>query len=229
MLRDFHPEGPLGRPFRRAAGRRRKARARPAISAANRFPKSSFRTDRYEAQANERLFDDFKRLRRCLEQIRDTGNYDGPPVIFDDNEHPLPTAEELANPLQWIRKKRLGRAVAAIAMQRTPLDWVTGEKLDASCIRKLEGTGKLDRHHVFPREFLKAHSTTEEANHGLNGVLLTKGSNLILPISGQNRFCLGNVQSAGYHGSKIAGKLFKQFRAVRRLAIHRERRRARPW
>ena len=65
-------------------------------------------------------------------------------------------------------------------MQRTPLDWVTGEKLDASRIRKLEGTGKLDRHHVFPREFLKAHSTTEEASHGLNGVLLTKGSNLAL-------------------------------------------------
>ena len=28
---------------------------------------------------------------------------------------------------------------------------------------------------------------------------------LVRPISGQNRFCLGNVQSAGYHGSKIAG------------------------
>ena len=155
----------------------RKGTANKLISA---YLWRAFLTDRYEAQANERLFDDFKRLRRCLEQIRDTGNYDGPPVIFDDNEHPLPTAEELAKPLQWIRKKRLGRAVAAIAMQRTPLDWVTGEKLDASCIRKLEGTGKLDRHHVFPREFLKAHSTTEEANHGLNGVLLTKGSNLAL-------------------------------------------------
>lgn len=81
-------------------------------------------------------------------------------------------------PLQWIRKKRLGRAVAAIAMQRTPLDWVTGEKLAASTIRKLEDTRDLDRHHVFPREFLKGDiKTDEEINHGVNGVLLTKGSN----------------------------------------------------
>ena len=76
--------------------------------------------------------------------------------------------------------KRLGRAIAAIAMQRTPIDWVTGDTLDASTIRTLEDTGNLDRHHVFPKEFLKAHSNTEEINHGLNGVLLTKGSNRAL-------------------------------------------------
>ena len=139
-----------------------------------------FLTDRYEAQANDRLFEDFKGLRRCLEQIKDTGDYDEPLVIFNDTEHPLPTAEELAKPLQWIRRKRLGRAVAAIALQRTPRDWVTGETLNASTIRTLEDTSKLDRHHVFPREFLKAHCTTEEINHGLNGILLTKGSNLTL-------------------------------------------------
>ena len=138
----------------------------------------AFLTDRYEAQANDRLFNDLKGLRRCLEQIRDTGTYDERLLIFNDNEHPLPTAEELAKPLQWIRKKRLGRAVAAVAMHRTPVDWGTGEKLDANTIRNLENTSKLDRHHVFPREFLKAHSTPEEINHGLNGVLLTKASNL---------------------------------------------------
>ena len=33
---------------------------------------------------------------------------------------------------------------------------------------------------MFPREVLKAHFTTEEINHGLNGILLTKESNLAL-------------------------------------------------
>ena len=65
-------------------------------------------------------------------------------------------------------------------MQRTPRDWVTGETLNSSTIRALENTSKLDRHHVCPREFLKAHCNTEEINHGLNGILLTKGSNLAL-------------------------------------------------
>ena len=153
----------------------RKGTANKLISA---YLWRAFLSDRYEAQANDRLFDDLKGLRRCLEQIRDTGTYDELPSIFNDNDHPLPTAEELAKPLQWIRKKRLGRAVAAVAMHRTPIDWGTGEKLDANTIRNLENTSKLDRHHVFPREFLKGHSTPEEINHGLNGVLLTKASNL---------------------------------------------------
>ena len=130
----------------------------------------AFLTDRYEAQANDRLFEDFKGLQRCLEQIKDKGNYADPPVIFNDTEHSLPTAEELTKPLQWIRRKRLGRAVAAIAMRRMPRDWVTGETLDANTIRTLEDTSNLDRHHVFPREVLKVHCTTEEINHGLNGV-----------------------------------------------------------
>ena len=155
----------------------RKGTANKLISA---YLWRAFLTDRYEAQANDRLFDDFKGLRRCLVQIKDTGHYDEPLVIFNSTEHSLPTTEELAKPLQWIRRKRLGRAVAAIAMQRTPIDWVTGDTLDASTIRTLEDTGNLDRHHVFPREFLKAHFNTEEINHGLNGVLLTKGSNRAL-------------------------------------------------
>ena len=103
----------------------RKGTANKLISA---YLWRAFLSDRYEAQANDRLFDDLKGLRRCLEQIRDTGTYDELPSIFNDNDHPLPTAEELAKPLQWIRKKRLGRAVAAVAMHRTPIDWGTGDK-----------------------------------------------------------------------------------------------------
>ena len=33
---------------------------------------------------------------------------------------------------------------------------------------------------MFPREFLKAHCNTKEINHGLNGILLTKGLSLAL-------------------------------------------------
>ncbi len=140
----------------------------------------AFLTDRYEAQANDRLFEDFVGLRQCLEQIRDAGKFDEPPVIFSDKEHPLPTPDDLAKSLQWIGTGRLGRAVAAVAMERRPRDWVTGEILDVNAIRKLEGERRLDRHHVFPREFLKAHFESAEINHGLNGVLLNKSSNLAL-------------------------------------------------
>ena len=65
-------------------------------------------------------------------------------------------------------------------MQRTPRDWVTRETLNSNTIRALENTSKLDRHHACQRQFLKAHCNTEEINHGLNGILLTKGLNLAL-------------------------------------------------
>ncbi len=140
----------------------------------------SFLTSRYEAQANNRLFDDFVRLGECLAEIGNSGSYTKLPPIFDDKDYPPPTASELGKPLQWINRGRLGPAIAAVAMQKTPFDWVTGSKLDEHTVRDLEDRRRLDRHHVFPKGFLNNHATPEEINHGMNGVLLSKEGNLAL-------------------------------------------------
>ena len=140
----------------------------------------SFLTDRYRAQANDRLFKDYKKLKRCLEQIKLTGNYSNLPPIFRDDDHPPPNALVLKKPLQWIGHGRLGPAVAAVVMQKNPLDWVTGDRLDAATVRDLENRRKLDRHHVFPSAYLGKDITPGEKNHGLNGVLLSKEGNISL-------------------------------------------------
>ena len=140
----------------------------------------AFLTDRYEAQANNRLFADFVGLRKCLKQIERSGSYTNLPPIFDDEEYPPPTAKDLAKSLQWINRGRLGPAVAAVAMRKTPMDWVTGEKLDENTVRDLEDRRKLDRHHVFPKGYLRDHVSQDEINHGLNGVLLSKEGNISL-------------------------------------------------
>ena len=140
----------------------------------------SYLTDRYEAQANDRLFSDFLSLRKCILEIANNGSYQTLPPIFDVDEHPLPRASDLEKSLNWISRGRLGLAVAAVAMQKTPKDWVTGGKLDENRVRELEDLRKLDRHHVFPKRFLKDHISSEEINHGLNGVLLSKEGNLAL-------------------------------------------------
>ena len=140
----------------------------------------SFLTDRYEAQANNRLFADFVGLRKCLKEIERSGNYTKLPPIFDDEEYPPPSANDLAKSLQWINRGRLGPAVAAVAMRKTPMDWVTGDKLDENTVRDLEDRRKLDRHHVFPKGYLGGHVTRDEINHGLNGVLLSKEGNISL-------------------------------------------------
>ncbi len=138
-------------------------------------------TDRYEAQANDRLFEDFKALRDCLIKLRKTGNFGNPPLIFDNEAYPVHTCKELIKMLPWIgRKSRLGRGIAGIVMKQTPQDWVTGNPLDVNTVRDLEGRGELNRHHVFPKAFLKESVPKEKVDHGLNGVLLSGGSNRVL-------------------------------------------------
>ncbi len=141
---------------------------------------SAFLTDRYEAQANDRLFEDLKGLRQCLGTINHRGDYDPEdlPRIFERSQYPLPTATNLEDPITWIgSRSRIGRALAVVVMSESPSDWVTDEKLDHSNVRSLEQTGKLQRHHIFPKGFLKGYVSNDEINHALNGVLLRESTN----------------------------------------------------
>ncbi len=140
-------------------------------------------TSRYEAQANDRLLEDFSALRQCLGEIGGKGSYDHPPPIFDAIDYPVPDSRglgSLAKPVQWINPGRVGRALAAVAMQKKPLDWVTGNELDAKKVRDLIDNRKLNRHHVFPQNYLKFSFEKNQINHGLNGVLLSKEGNIFL-------------------------------------------------
>ena len=145
----------------------------------------SFFTDRYEAKANDRLFEDYKALRRSIQQIRDTGSFDRNelPPIFDEKEYRLPDAADLGidKSIPWIKGiSRQGRAITALILSRTPSEWLTNDKLNTINVRKLVDEGSLDRHHVFPRNILAGKFPREQINHGLNGVLLSKQGNLAL-------------------------------------------------
>ena len=143
----------------------------------------SFFTERYEAKANDRLFEDYNALKKCMRVIKETGTLgpsDGVP-IFNDDEYPLPSVEMLSNlappMVPWIKgANRLGRAVAAISMCGVPIDWATKDRLDARKMRELKGEGKLDRHHIFPRKVLSGLGK-RVINHGLNGVVLAGPTN----------------------------------------------------
>ena len=146
----------------------------------------SFFTNRYEANANDRLFEDFVKLRTCIKTIEKTGKLVGEflPPIFNLSDYPLPTIGTLSNledPVPWIKSaSRLGRAVAALQLERDPTDWITGLKLNTIRVRELEGQGKLDRHHVFPKQVLQGLLSKDQIDHALNGVLLGKSSNQAL-------------------------------------------------
>ena len=148
----------------------------------------AFVTNRYEARANDRLHDDFRKLRTCLEQISRHGNFDRTaanlPPIFNDDTYPVPGQNDLgalakSKPIPWIRSPdRLGRAIASIALHNNPIDWATGDKLTPSRVRQLEAASTLHRHHIFPKALLREHNINDDSiNHGLNGILLSKPSN----------------------------------------------------
>ena len=104
-----------------------------------------------------------KDLRGYIKELRETGTFGAgrEPPIFDDKEYALPNRETLSSlerPVPWIKGTRLGRAIAALVTHENPTDWVTDEKLDTGGIRRFENAGKLDRHHVFPRNVLAGNS-----------------------------------------------------------------------
>ena len=123
-------------------------------------------------------------LKDCLCQISTNGSYKKLPPIFEDDDYPVPTMSDLQEfdkPVQWINSGRFGRALAAVAMQKKPLDWVTGNELNVRRVRELERARQLDRHHVYPKKLLVGKDfTLDQINHGLNGVILSKEGNLFL-------------------------------------------------
>ncbi len=146
----------------------------------------AFLTKRYEASANDKLFEDFSKLDACLDKISSDGDFDWEPndlpPIFNLEDYPVPDAETLGSldrPLPWLGlTDRLGRAIGSVSLNSDPVDWATGEKLTCQSVRKLESKSKLDRHHIFPKALLQEHEfNRKQIDHALNGILLSKSSN----------------------------------------------------
>ncbi|WP_419861459.1 GmrSD restriction endonuclease domain-containing protein [Candidatus Palauibacter sp.] len=140
----------------------------------------SFFTERYQMLANVRLLEDFRELRRYLHAFaawRTSGGAKPSLSVpaLDNTEYPLPSISQLRR-AGWIGGvSRLGRAIAALAMQGSPLDWATGDQLDPDRVRELERAGKLERRKVFPSTLFEPH-VGREVDLGLNGILLPKNS-----------------------------------------------------
>lgn len=170
----------LQEPLRLVTGALQQGRANRLISA---YIWRAFFTDRYAARANDRLLDDYKGLHNCLKEILANGqfNEDNLPLIFDEDKYEMPNANSLGNldaPLPWIKKRSMkGRAISAITLAQYPLDLVTNKQLSPDVVRDLEASGKLDRHHVFPKAVLRGHFNDAQMNHALNGVVLSKATN----------------------------------------------------
>lgn len=135
----------------------------------------SFLSDRYETQANDRLHEDFKFLRRDVQRIREGRNAKKDAPVFKSEI----SREMLLDPIK--SRSPVGNAIIALALGNHSVDWITGQEMTPGRVRKPKE--KLDRHHVFTRASLVRGGLERDdtrINHALNIVLIQKLSNTTL-------------------------------------------------
>ena len=137
----------------------------------------AFLSDRYEKQANDRLYEDFKFLRCDVQRIKAGKNAKKDAPAFKSEV----SKEKLLAPIK--SRSPVGNVIIALALDNNSVDWVTGEGMTPGRARKLNREGKLDRHHVFTRKSLVRGGLAEDdasIDHALNIVLIQKLSNVML-------------------------------------------------
>lgn len=140
----------------------------------------SFLSDRYEMQANDRLYADYKCLLDDIQRVRDGSDPKRDAPVFGSNH------EVSEDSLRGATKSRspMGNSLIALSLKNDgALDWVTGERMTPERIRNLERDGKIDRHHVFTKRSLVRGGLSkddERINHPFNIVLIQKLSNIAL-------------------------------------------------
>lgn len=157
----------------------RKQRGRKLLSC---YLWRSFFSNRYERQANDRLFEDFKGLQKDLVSLEKGDEPSMASPIFSSSDVQICDKEHLIKDVPWLTEKSsLSRAIVSLvlAQDSKPRDWSTDEPLTPGRIRKLEEEGKMHRHHVFPKDFLEK-SEVSEIDHGLNGVVLKAETNIAM-------------------------------------------------
>lgn len=104
----------------------------------------AFFSNRYEKATASRSLVDFNELKALV-----TGSAETKPGIFDEDQYPLPQAQELMD-AGWPKKKdRLARAVLALALRQGGLDLADGSTVNRANLAKRE------YHHLFPDAHLK--------------------------------------------------------------------------
>ncbi len=136
----------------------------------------SFLTERYDRQANQRLFDDFKKLADDIECIKRNQSPLNQAPIFDEQAWPVPSHSQLKD-LKLYNKKpnsknKLSRAVFACTLWDSCFDFASDEKLNPRNITDLQ------YHHLFPEALMKSSPELRDGmNHPLNFVLISAITN----------------------------------------------------
>ena len=127
----------------------------------------AFFTERYERTSATRALFDYREMTQFL-----GGNLNTTPLVFDDDQFPLPTEEELKLAAWPKRRDRLPRAMLALSLTGGAFDFADGSAVTRENIQKRE------YHHLFPDAWLtKQEYSPREIYITLNCGLVTWKTN----------------------------------------------------
>jgi hypothetical protein len=127
----------------------------------------AFFSNRYEKSTNSRSLADFNELKPLV-----TGKSGSTPVIFDNEQHPLPHEEEFVASGWPVRRDRLARAILALALKQGGLDLADGGTATRANLAKRE------YHHLFPAAHLARLGVSDDRAYlSLNCALVTWQTN----------------------------------------------------
>ena len=122
-------------------------------------------SDRYERTSATRALVDFRELKNAM------SGSDAVPLIFNENEHPLPAIEQIKNAGWPVRKDRLPRALLALSLRAGGYDLADGSTVTRDNLQKRE------YHHLYPVALLSSQKVEKQISCALNCALVTWKTN----------------------------------------------------
>lgn len=126
----------------------------------------SFFTERYDSTTNTRAFQDYKDLIKLI------NNEAALPEIFNENNYPITSLDDISNASWPSKKDRLARAILAISLKSGGLDFADG------ALASYEDIQTREYHHIFPKAWLETKGYKDhEINKALNCALISWKTN----------------------------------------------------
>lgn len=157
----------------------------------------SFFTDRYERTSATRALVDYRQLSTLLD-----GSPGEEPRIFNEEEHPLPTIEELMAAGWPVRKDRLPRALLALALRSGGLDFADGAPASRDHLPRRE------YHHLFPRAYLEdQEATSREIDRVLNCALVSWKTNRNISAKKPSDYLMERIEGSSLGEAEVRRRL----------------------
>lgn len=158
----------------------------------------SFFTDRYERTSATRALADFKELRLLLE-----GNGDARPLVFSDEEWPLPAPEQLTLAGWPTKKDRLPRALMALSLRAGGYDLADGAPATRDNLKERE------YHHLFPvARLVEQGKGEDEIYRALNCALVTWKTNRTISAKAPERYLAERREGTSLGEAEVRSRLY---------------------